>query len=29
MEYSKIINNNQLSKIRKLYQTGKQEKKNI
>ena len=27
MEYSKIINNNQLSKIRKLYPTGKQEKK--
>ena len=27
MEYSKIINNNQLSKIRKLYTTGKQEKK--
>ena len=27
MEDSKIINNNQLSKIRKLYPTGKQEKK--
>ena len=27
MEYSKIINNYQLSKIKKLYPNGKQEKK--